>query len=211
VTPLRVASLQSLMSPDGWRALQHRLEALLAEHHRQFPLRQGMPREELKSRVQSRRRPWSLRLFNDVVASAAITGILVDEGAIIRVASHGVHLSAAQQANLERLLDAFKTNPYAPPSIAESLTFVGEDVLQWLVDSGQLVKVSEEVVFSPPVYEAMVQRILDHLRAEGKITVAQVRDAFGTSRKYALALMEHLDARRVTRRVGDERVLRKGD
>ncbi len=211
LTPLRVANLQSLMSPDGWQALQHRLADLLTEYHRQFPLRQGMPREELKSRVQSRRKPWSLRLFNDVVVSAVTAGILADEGAIIRTASHDVHLSATQQANMDRLLDAFQAAPYAPPSTAESLTIVGEDVFQWLVDSGQLVKVSEEVVFSPPAYEAMVQRIMDHLRAEGKITVAQVRDMFGTSRKYALALMEHLDARRVTRRVGDERVLRRGD
>jgi selenocysteine-specific elongation factor len=47
-----------------------------------------------------------------------------------------------------------------------------------------------------------------HLRGHGKITVAEVRDMFNASRKYALALMEHLDERRVTRRVGDERVLR---
>ncbi|MBI4198479.1 MAG: SelB C-terminal domain-containing protein [Chloroflexi bacterium] len=54
----------------------------------------------------------------------------------------------------------------------------------------------------------MVDRAINHLKAEGKITVAQVRDMFGTSRKYALALMEHLDQRRITRRTGDERVLR---
>jgi selenocysteine-specific elongation factor len=54
----------------------------------------------------------------------------------------------------------------------------------------------------------MVNRIRAHLQAQGKITVAQVRDLFGTSRKYALGLMEHLDAQGITRRVGDERVLR---
>ncbi len=54
----------------------------------------------------------------------------------------------------------------------------------------------------------MVNRIVQHIKDKGEITVAQVRDMFGTSRKYALALMEHLDSQRVTRRVGDVRLLR---
>ncbi len=86
----------------------------------------------------------------------------------------------------------------------------GDDVFQWLLDSDRLVRVGEDVVFAPESYEAMLQRILEHLHTAGSITVAQVRDMFGTSRKYALALMEHLDAKHITRRVGDERVLRKG-
>jgi selenocysteine-specific elongation factor len=49
--------------------------------------------------------------------------------------------------------------------------------------------------------------VVGHLKAHGKITVAEVRDLFGTSRRYVLALLEHLDRERVTRRVGDERVL----
>ena len=58
------------------------------------------------------------------------------------------------------------------------------------------------------MYKRQVERVIARLRREGRITVAQVRDMFATSRKYALALMEHLDKRKVTERVGDERVLR---
>ncbi|MCI0888410.1 MAG: SelB C-terminal domain-containing protein, partial [Chloroflexi bacterium] len=54
------------------------------------------------------------------------------------------------------------------------------------------------------------KRVTDHLRQHGKVTVAEVRDMFGTSRKYALAVLEHLDEEHVTRRVGDERVLLGG-
>ncbi|MGE0543159.1 MAG: SelB C-terminal domain-containing protein [Dehalococcoidia bacterium] len=54
----------------------------------------------------------------------------------------------------------------------------------------------------------MVADVTEHLRQEGTITLAQVRDMFSTSRKYAQALLEHLDERRITRRIGDERVLR---
>ncbi|MCH7580413.1 MAG: SelB C-terminal domain-containing protein, partial [Chloroflexi bacterium] len=65
-----------------------------------------------------------------------------------------------------------------------------------------------EVTFGADAYEEMVSRVTEHLRSEGTVTLAQVRDMFGTSRKYAQALLEHLDQERVTRRVGDERVLR---
>jgi selenocysteine-specific elongation factor len=54
----------------------------------------------------------------------------------------------------------------------------------------------------------MVNRVRAHIRGNGNITLAQTRDLFGTSRKYAQALLEHLDETGVTRRVGDERVLR---
>ncbi|MDZ4278987.1 MAG: SelB C-terminal domain-containing protein, partial [Dehalococcoidia bacterium] len=69
--------------------------------------------------------------------------------------------------------------------------------------------VGDGVVFASEAYQEMAGRVTEHLRQRRTITLAQVRDMFGTSRKYAQALLEHLDRRRVTRRVGDERVLRE--
>ena len=63
-------------------------------------------------------------------------------------------------------------------------------------------------LFLAETYAAMVEQVSRHLRRTGKITVAEARDLFATSRKYALALMEHLDAIGVTKRVGDERTLK---
>ncbi|MCD6291081.1 MAG: SelB C-terminal domain-containing protein, partial [Anaerolineae bacterium] len=80
---------------------------------------------------------------------------------------------------------------------------------QALVDHGKLVRVSDEIAFTPAAYEQMVAQVRDFIEREGSITIAQVRDLFQTSRRYALALMGYLDAQRITRRVGDERVLRR--
>ena len=63
------------------------------------------------------------------------------------------------------------------------------------------------VVFAARAYNEMVERIVGRLKERGSITVADVRDLFGTTRKYALPLMEHLDQEHITRRVGDQRVL----
>ncbi len=87
-------------------------------------------------------------------------------------------------------------------------TYPLAELLAALIEQGKLVKVSDTVLFSSDAYQVMKQTVVAHLQKEGRITLAQVRDLFQTSRKYAQALLEHLDDQRVTRRVGDERVLR---
>jgi selenocysteine-specific elongation factor len=81
-------------------------------------------------------------------------------------------------------------------------------VLNALIEQGQLIKLNEDVIFMTETFEEMRERVVAYLQENSSITVAQVRDLFGTSRKYALALLGTLDERRITRRVGDERVLR---
>ena len=80
--------------------------------------------------------------------------------------------------------------------------------LQALFDGGVLVRIDASIVFENSAYGELLEGIVNRLEEQGTITVSEVRDMFGTSRKYALPLMEHLDAQRITRRVGDSRVLR---
>ena len=84
-----------------------------------------------------------------------------------------------------------------------------EELLSYLESQGRVVRASDGVTFSAAAYKEMVERITAHIGEHGSVTLAQVRDIFGTSRKYAQALLEHLDSERITRRVGDERVLRE--
>jgi selenocysteine-specific elongation factor len=100
-------------------------------------------------------------------------------------------------------------NPYATPSIKEAQSAASEDIVNALIEIGELVSVSAEVIFRKSDYDKMVAQIRSHIQTKGSITVAEVRDLFNTSRKYVLALMEHLDAIGVTMRDGDARKLRK--
>ena len=202
-----VASNRYLVSSAGWQHLKQRLQSVLVDHHDQHPLRLGMPREELKSRLQPRR-AWPGRLFNELVGRAVAEGVVVEAEEFIRTADHVVRFSPEQQKQVDALLGRFRAQPYTPPSAAEATASTGPDVLAALIEAKTLTRVNEGVLFLAETYHEMVERIVAHLRSEGSITVAQVRDMFATSRKYALPLMEHLDERRVTRRVGDKRVLR---
>ncbi len=200
---------QWLISAGGWRALRDRLVKVLEDYHARYPLRPGIPRQELKGRLEANGSALSARAFNEILARAAAEGIVEEEGALVRRAGFRVAFTPEQEQAIRSLLSAFEQQPYTPPSVADAVASIGADVFQALVDQGRLVKVSEDVAFSASAYQQMVAGIRAFIEREGSITVAQARDLFQTSRKYALALMEYLDAQRITRRVGDVRVLRE--
>jgi len=146
-------------------------------------------------------------VFDLVMARANAEGLLVDEGASVRLPSHAIKLTPTQKQQVEGLLARFRRKPYATPSVKESLEALGEEVLNVLLKRGELVPVGPDVLFLPETYEQMVGRIRDRIAEEGSITLSEVRDMFGSSRKYAQALLEHLDETGVTKRVEDRRVL----
>jgi len=119
-----------------------------------------------------------------------------------------VTLSPYQQARVEQALADFRANPYSPPSLQQIEELLGGEVLQYLIEDGRLVKVSEDVLFASDTFAEIERRLVAYLKENQSVTVAQVRDLLGTSRKYALGLMEEMDRRRVTKRLGDMRVLR---
>jgi selenocysteine-specific elongation factor len=123
---------------------------------------------------------------------------------VVHLPGYRVHLNAGQQAKVDSFIEGLNKSPHAPPGDL----VVEPDLLNVLIEQRRVVKVSNDVVFDASTYDKMVDGIIARLKAQGKITVAEVRDMFHTSRKYALALMEYLDEQKITRRVGDERVLR---
>ena len=187
-----------LFTASGWDNLQEKVKIVVQDYHKRLPTRPGMPRGELGSKLQLSAAAFALtlhRLLED--------GILIEEGAAVRLPSHQIQLSREQQAKVDGYLQSLARNPYAPPSDI----MPEPELLNFLIKQRRVVKVSDSVVFSASAYDEMVKKIMAHIKAKGKITLAETRDLFNTSRKYAQALLEHLDQEKVTRRVGDERVL----
>jgi selenocysteine-specific elongation factor len=186
-----------LFASSGWERLAKKAEATVENYHRKFPTRSGMSKGELGNKLGlSPNSPVLQRLFED--------GILLEEGAVVHLPSYRIQLSQQQQAKIDAFLDALKQNPYSPPG---DIT-LEPDLLNLLIEQQQVVKVSGSVVFYASAYSEMVDKVSAHAKAKGKVTLAEVRDMLGTSRKYAQALLEYMDEKKITRRVGDERVLR---
>jgi selenocysteine-specific elongation factor len=108
------------------------------------------------------------------------------------------------------LVRALGAQPFAPPSLADAMRAAGADdeLVRALAEKGEIVRLSDDVAFTREAYASAVAIVKELIAANGSVSVAQLRDRMGASRRPALALLEHLDAVRVTRRVGDARVLR---
>ena len=122
----------------------------------------------------------------------------------MRHSQHNVTLNPAQQRHVADFVKALEAEPYSPPTDVS----LHPELLALLVEDGKVVKVNETVVFAASAYNEMVEKIVTHTKQKGKITVSEGRDLFDTSRKYILPLLEYLDQQHITRRIGDERVLR---
>ena len=188
-----------LYTGGGWLALEDRARSALGDYHRQFPLRAAAPKEELRSRLRL-----DPQTFNDVLRLLNEGGATVERGSTVRLPEHAPDLDEAQQAEVEEYLRRLEAEPFSPPTDIA----IDAEVVNLLDDEGHVVKTGGGVVFSESAYRRMVEGVSAHIEENGEITVADARNLFNTSRKYALALMDHLDHARVTRRVGDARVLR---
>lgn len=189
---------QLVTTPTWDRLAATALEALQA-FHRQFPLRVGMPKEDLRSRLRLPNRP-----AGDAMDSLVQRRLIDEHAAAVAAPGFHVSFSPEQAKQTEALLTQLARQPFT--SLAE--LNAQPEVIAALVDQGRLLRMAEDICFPPDAFAAMAARVRAHLTEHGKITVAEVRDMFDTSRKYAIAFMEYLDQQRVTRRVGDERVLR---
>jgi len=188
-----------VFSTQGWDVLKSQLNMALQSYHNQYPLRKGAPVQEIRSRLGL-----SLPVYQRVVARLALEGSLAEDGQYLKAPDHQVSLNPQMEDQANKYVAALEREPYSPPSDQP----LDPEVLAVLADQGKVIKVNDSIVFAAPAFEEMRSRIVDHLRAQGSITVAETRTMFDTSRKYVLPLLEYLDQQQITRRVGDERVLR---
>lgn len=191
------------ITQPNWRALVEKIRTTLAEYHRQYPLRVGLPREELKSRLGL-----APRVFDHVIERAASENILVANEDVVHQPDFVVTFTSDLQKKIDALLAQFHRAPYTPPSAQDAESAIGAEAVNALVAQGRLVRLNDQVLLTPQALQTMQDWVVTTIRTQGQVTVAQVRDQFNTSRKYAVALLEYLDEKRVTKRVGDARVLR---
>jgi selenocysteine-specific elongation factor len=187
-----------------WQQLADHATQEVETYHRLAPLRRGMPREELKSRLKT-----PARLFNAALHKLINDGLLQESGVSIFRPGHAIQFDPQQQRQVNAMLAKFAASPYAPPTVKDCNAEVGEEVYNALVDLGMLMPVPPDVVFRREDYERMVADVHRLIEKQGMVTAAEVRDHFNTSRRYVLALLEHLDATGVTVRQGDARRLKR--
>ena len=191
----------TVISESGLDALSARAEAAVTDYVNQFPLRAGLPREDLRSRLNLSQRAFAV-LQQQLLDSERLT---IDGGAF-DLPGRRVALSEEQQAQVDLLQESLKRQGVRPEAAATA----DPDLLEYLEAQRLIVRLKGGVNLDREVYETMLAETRALLETQQRATLADVRDRLGTSRKVAQAFLERLDTNRITRRVGDARVLRRG-
>ena len=183
---------------------------ILTNYHRNFPLKVGLSKEELRSRTAGSNNP---RLFNYLINQLIHEGAIVQEQEVMRLNEHKVTLAQDQEDVHRQIEEIYLKGGLEPPYFREVKDKfpgdTGTDVLQVMVKDGILIKVKEDLYFHSQVIEDLKTRLVTFLKEKGEINTPQFKDMTGVSRKYTIPLVEYFDRSQLTVRVGDSRVLRK--
>ncbi|MBI4442712.1 MAG: selenocysteine-specific translation elongation factor [Acidobacteria bacterium] len=185
------------------------LEALAA-FHKDNPLLEGMSKEALRTKLLIRAHP----LVAEAVWSRFVErGKVAVAGETVKLAAHKIVLKEEEEQTKQQIARVFEKAGLTVPAVKEVLPQLpverrrAERILQILLQEKVLVRVSDELIFHAQAIGKLRQLLAEHKTRSNRLNVATFKDLAQVSRKYAIPLLEYLDRERVTRRVGDERIL----
>lgn len=193
-------------------AAAHDLEVSIVQSltgfHESNRLKPGMPKEELRNTVGKSFDP---RTFSAFLARMAREDEISVAEAVVSLRNRTPAFTKEEKAAVSRLLSGLEESGINVPSASELLGNItpstAKEILDLLTYRGEIVKIAEDLYLLPGTVRSAEGIVRRHLEANGRITVSDFRDLTKTSRKYALPILEYFDEKKVTRRVGDERVL----
>ena len=205
--------------PEHFKSLAEVVVAQLEQFHKSAPLAQGISKEDLrgKAAAQGARAeppaPPSPLLFGALLDSLARQGQVDVEGEVVRLKGREVRLSAEEARAKDEINRAFERAGLAVPSAREVIESLridrgrAEKLLQILLKEKGLVRVAEDLIFHQSSLAKLRELLARRKAQSNQLNVATFKDLTGLSRKYAIPLLEYLDRERVTRRLGDERII----
>nr|WP_319491858.1 selenocysteine-specific translation elongation factor [uncultured Desulfobacter sp.] len=184
----------------------------LTAYHKENPLKEGMPAQELKSKFQY---VDDARFFNILFNRLEKENLIVLDKNLIKLSGFKVALQVDQHEIKEKIAGIYKKSGLTPPffrTVCQDLELdqkTARDVMQMLIDEKQLIKTKDDLFFDAVAINDLETKLIEFLKANEKITTPQFKDMIGISRKYIIPLIEHFDAIHLTIRVEDHRQLRK--
>lgn len=197
-----------LLLPLTVEWLREKLSAKVEQFHKANPLAPGIGREELRETLSLRE-----EVFRGVLDSLVRNKKLQVNGEVVHTAGKGVVLRDEEAEAKAQIEQAFAKAGLKAPLLKEVLASLPVDklraqkIMTLLLRDRVLVKLSDDMVFHRDALDALRRQIVAQKAKTPKLNVGSFKDLFGITRKYAIPLLEYLDRERVTRRVGDERVI----
>lgn len=201
------------LSRASFASLKGLLLSEVEGYLRDNPLREGLGKEELKTRLPRRSDP---RFFTPLLASLEKEGKIVVDRDLVKLPGRKGTVTVDQADFQVRVEKALQRGGYEPPTIKEmcdSLHCVEKMLLEHLnilAREGRAVKVKSDIFYAPEPVADIREKLMAYLRDKGEIMPPEFRELTGLSRKFMIPLLEFFDQEKMTIRVGDKRILRRG-
>jgi len=203
---------QRMIARETLEGLAAKTVLILTAFHRENPLQSGLSAEELRGRLQQ---DLSARLFQLLIQELTKQGQAVQEGSLVRLASHQVSLADDARNLRAAMADFYRQAGLTPPTLREMAEHFRQypaalvrEVLALLTREGELLKISEDLYYDATNLAGLQARVVAFIRAEGEIDAPRFKNLTGLSRKFSIPLLEYFDRIKLTLRINDVRRLR---
>ncbi|HIJ78738.1 MAG: selenocysteine-specific translation elongation factor [Desulfobulbaceae bacterium] len=204
---------QRMIAEETLSLLVEKMLVILGDFHQDNPMKPGLSKEELRSRLH---RNLDQKLFQLVVNDQAKKQQIALDESVVRLASHKVSLQEDAQAVRREMEDFYRQAGLVAPTLKEVQANFGKysptlvrEVLELLVREQVLVKINEDLYFYGAALSGLQESIVDFITREGDIDAPRFKELTGLTRKFSIPLLEYFDKIKVTIRVGDKRILRE--
>lgn len=187
-----------------------KLNSYLENFYKKNSLKIGISKEEIRSRLFEGN--VKQKVFDEFLALLEQKKVISIYGKYVGLYNHSIQLDASQQRIKNKIFSVLGPESVDTPKPDEITSLIKEKpsetkaVIEFLIETGEVIKINEEMILSRAAYEYSLKKLKDYLDIHNEITLAQYRDVMSTSRKVAVALLEYYDKCKITRRIEDKRI-----
>ncbi|HDK27876.1 MAG TPA: selenocysteine-specific translation elongation factor [Candidatus Atribacteria bacterium] len=201
-----IANTSWLIDKNYWQEQILNFMKRLSQEYELSPLQTGFPLNKFQSYFYYLKPEIFNGLINYLIKSNKIN---LKKGTIF-LPAHKPKFSALQKESIAKILKILKENPTNPPNektLTSQITG-GKEIIDFLIQEGEIVKLSDGILLESKNYDIMKNKLIDFLKINGSISIAQVRDLLGISRKYIIPLLNKMDEEKITQRKENVRILK---
>ena len=199
IIPISFNKKVNFISKNKLKILQKQINEIINFYHIKFPSRNGIPLEECRKSTNL-----NFECFQILIRDMELKSLLKISDAIISLPKHKSHLNSNQMNEAKKFVKILKEYNYTPPTNIK----ISKEILIYLTNENIITKITDDIYYEKKLADDLIEKILDLGKINNEITISSVRNKFGTSRKYTLAILEYMDGQNLTKRIGDIRYIR---
>lgn len=201
-----IATNSWLIDKNYWQEQKTKFINRLNREYELYPLQTGFPSNKFQSYFYYLKP----ELFKYLIDSLINTDKMGLKKGIIFLLSRKPKISSQQKILISKILKILKDNPTNPPNEKTLISQIarGKEIIDFLIQEGEIIKLSEGILLESKNYDIMKNKLIDFLKINGSISIAQVRELLGISRKYIIPLLNKMDEEKITQRKENVRILK---